>query len=148
MTPTPKFLLVAACAGILALGSQARAQFSDGSNIHLDAPGILLKKPKPGGPEVKAQPLAWPRLDPGAILCRSEGDLNRLAARRAGEAVSGTVDCQIIRAPTAISITERKGPGRTAVQIADTNNAQTGWTDAWLPEKAPSLATPAGRPVR
>ncbi len=106
-------------------------------------PGLLIKKPKPGLPDVKSQPQAWPRLDPGAVLCRSEADLNRLAQRRSGEVVDGPVDCQIIRTPTAITIVQRAAPGRTEVRTSDAQASGSGWTDAWLPEKAPRGATSA-----
>lgn len=123
----------------------ASAQPND-SNVSFDAPGFLVKKPKPGLPDPKPQPLAWPRLETGSVICRSEADLTRLAQRRAGEAVSGALECQIIRAATAITILQRKGPGRTEVKPADPRITEGGWTDAWLPEKAPPIATPAGRP--
>jgi hypothetical protein len=80
-------LVAGGCLGALAFALPAAAQPSD-SNISFSAPGLLPKKPPPGLPEVKAQPLAWPRLDPGAVLCRSEADLDRLADRRRGEAVT------------------------------------------------------------
>jgi hypothetical protein len=144
MTPMPKMLLIAACLGTLAIAGDAAAQGSD-SNIFLDAPGLLVKKPKPGPPDVKAQPLAWPRLDAGAVLCRSEGDLLRLADRRRGDPVDGPVDCQVLRAATAITIVQRKGPGRTEIQTNDPRAGGAGWTDAWLPEKAPTSRASAGR---
>jgi hypothetical protein len=136
----PRLLMLAA--GLVCLAcvvAPAWAQPND-SNISLSAPGLLIKKPKPGPPEVKAQPQAWPRLDPGAVLCRSEADLSRLAQRRSGETVDGPVDCQIVRAPTAITIVQRASPGRTEVRTGDSQTA-SGWTDAWLPEKAPVGAT-------
>ena len=134
MTPISKILLIAMCAGSLAV-STARA--ADDSNISFAAPGLVIKKPGPGLPEVKPQTLAWPRLDPGAVLCRSEADLARLGLRRAGETVDGPIDCQIIRAATGISIVQRKGPGKTEVTTGDPKGPTSGWTDAWLPEKAP-----------
>jgi hypothetical protein len=144
MLPMRRTLVVAACLGALAAAAPVNAQPSN-SNISLDAPGLLIKKPKPGAPEIKAQPLAWPRLDPGAVLCRSEVDLDRLAQRRSGEAVEGPVDCQIVRAATGITIVQRKGPGRTEVKPNGSQPMESGWTDAWLPQKAPASATSAAR---
>ena len=142
MISTPRMLLIGACLGILAIAGPAEAEVP--SNVTLDAPGLLIKKPKPGLPDVKAQPLAWPRLDPGAVLCRTPEDLQRLSARRRGESVDGPVDCQIIRAATAISIIQRNGPGMAEVKATDPRIADiTGWTDAWLPEKGPSRASAA-----
>ncbi len=111
------------------------------AQIILDAPGFTEKKPAARLPDVKPAPLAWPRLDPGAVLCRSEADLDRLAARRLGED-SGTTDCRRIATPTAVTIMVRKGPGRTQVRFTDAPTV-SGWTDVWLPDRAPSGA---GRP--
>ena len=142
MKTTPRILTIAACIGVFAMaqmvGAQTlRAQPSDDSNISFQS-SLRLKKPKQGMPDIKAQPLAWPRLDAGAVLCRSESDLNRLSARRSGEPVSGSVDCQVMRAPTPITIMQRKGPGRTEVTTSDPASGGAGWTDAWLPDKAPN----------
>ena len=131
MTSISRILLFAAFA--IVFSGEIRAQ---DSNISFQAPGLLIKKPPPGPPEVKGQPQAWPRLDPGSVLCRSEADLNRLGLRRAGETVNGPIDCQIVRAATGIAIVQRKGPGKTEVTTGDPK--ASGWTDAWLPEKAPS----------
>jgi len=145
MLSKPRMLLVGACLGTLALATPVNAQPSN-SDITFDPGALGIKKAKPGLPDVRAQPLAWPRLDPGAVLCRTEADLEKLAARRAGQAVEGAVDCQIIRAPTAISIVQREGPGRVEVQISGAKaGSSSGWTDAWLPDKAPSGATSASR---
>ena len=139
-------LLLAACLGGLVIAMSAQAQPSDDSNVRLNAPGFLIKKPKPGLPDVKAQPLAWPRLDPGAVLCRTEADLDRLADRRRGESVTASVDCQVVRTTIGIAILQRKGPGKTEVKGSDLKGASTsGWTDAWLPDKAPAGATSAAR---
>jgi hypothetical protein len=144
-----RMLAVGACLGTSCLitpaGAQPPAPPTD-SNIKFDAPGFLVKKPTPGLPDVKAQPLAWPRLDPGAVLCRTEEDLERLGARRRGETVDGPIDCQIIRAATAVSIVQRRGPGRSEVRASDPRAAgMTGWTDAWLPDKGKVGATSVSR---
>ena len=136
-----KTLLLGAC---LALLSSAAALAQD-SNILLNAPGLIPKKPRPGLPDVKTTPLAWPRLDPGAVICRSETDLGRLVARRRGDPVDGPVDCQVIRAVTGIAIVQRKAPGLTQVTTNNPAAGGTGWTDAWLPDKAPVRAASTAR---
>ena len=111
----------------------------DDSNINL---GGILKQhaPKEGPPpSVPAPPGAWPRLDPGSVICRSQDDLQRRAALMRGEQVSPP-DCQPISQPTAIKILERATPGATEVQI--TSNSETGWTDAWLPANPPPGSAP------
>lgn len=142
MRSMTKILLIAACAGTMVFAADAQPR---DSNISLDAPGFLIKKPPPGAPDVRAQPLVWPRLDQGAVLCRSEADLIKLGQRRSGDAVDGPIDCQIIRAATGITIVQRNGPGRTEVTTTNSAAPETGWTDAWLPAKVPSGATSATR---
>jgi hypothetical protein len=133
-----KTTVLAVCIGISAVvflaPVTAHAQ-DDNSNVLFDAPGFLPKKPKPGLPEVRAQPTVWPRLDPGAVFCHSADDLNRLAARRRGEPVEGSVNCQIIRVPTGISIVEREAGGVVQVKTTDPRAGGVGWTDAWLPNR-------------
>lgn len=120
--------------------TSAEPQEPKNSNVLLQAPGLLPKKPKGGLPDVKASPLAWPRLDPGAVICRSPDDLSRLAARRRGEPVVGSLDCQVTRAMTPVTILERRSPGLTQIKTNDPAAGGTGWTDVWLPEKAPVSA--------
>lgn len=106
-------------------------------NVILDAPGLRPgDKKKQGLPEIRVPQSVWPRLDPGAVLCRSEDDLARLAANRSGGEGGGPADCRVINSPTPIQIVQRYGPGRTEVKV--TGAAQTGWTDAWLPDRAPA----------
>jgi hypothetical protein len=138
--------LLAACLALAVPAAVARAQDPFGNENVKFRSGLLEKKGSgPGLPDVKAQPQAWPRLDPGAVICRSEADLSRLAARRRGEPVQGPVDCQLIRVAAGIKIIQRKGPGMTQVSTNDPAAGGAGWTDAWLPEKAPANATSASR---
>ena len=137
MQSMPKLLLIGACLGALTITLPATAQPPSDSNISFDAPGL---------PDVRAQPLAWPRLDPGATLCRTQEDLEKLGARRRGEPVDGPIDCQIIRAATAIAIVGRNGPGRTEIKSSDPKAPPlSGWTDAWLPAKGPTGTTSVSR---
>jgi len=147
MSATTRFFFGAACLGMLAttVGALAQPAPPTDSNVSLSAPGLLVKKPPPGLPPVKAQPLVWPRLDAGAVLCRTEDDLDRLAARRRGDPVGGPIDCQIVRVATGISIVQRKDPGKTEVKTNDPQAGGTGWTDVWLPDKAPPRASSASR---
>ena len=87
---------------LLALLLSPLPAMADNDNIIFDAPGILQKGAKKGLPDVKPSPLAWPRLDPGAALCRSADDLTRLAANRARTEGGGPADCRIVQVPTAV----------------------------------------------
>jgi hypothetical protein len=75
------------------------------------------------------------------VLCKTEADLGLLAAARRGEQVSRP-NCRVIRAPTAIQIVRRAAPGRTEVSLTD-QDGQSGWTDAWLPDRAVPTSGPA-----
>lgn len=110
-------------------------------------PGAAFTRRLPELPPVAAG-TAWPRLDPGAVLCRTQDDLRLrsefLQARASGlQAPPGPApSCRIIAAPTPIDIVERPLPSATQVrlkpgQAAGGQAAEVGWTDAWLPEKAP-----------
>jgi hypothetical protein len=124
--------LVVALVGLLAICCQTAVA----QGIYLDAPGLLPKKPPAPSPDPKPPPSVWPRLDPGALLCRSEIDLDRVAANRSGGAGGGPVDCRILREPTGVTILRRSG-GRSQVRVVGQQNAGE-WTDVWLPEKAPN----------
>lgn len=100
--------------------------------------GGLFAPPKPrkAPPSIRIQKAVWPRLDRGAVLCRTEADLRHLAERRRGQA-SGPVDCQVIRDATPISILRRQGSGMTLVKTSNPAAGGEGWTDAWLPDRPP-----------
>jgi|ERR1700722_4415481 hypothetical protein len=85
----------------------------------------------------------WPRLDSGAIFCKSRDDLLRLQdTASTGPAPA----CHVIRQRTAIQILDRDGPSRTHVVTTD-DAKQAGWTNAYLSsEPPPSATTPT--PVR
>ena len=116
----------------LLLGQPASAQ------VIWDVPNIVVPKPKFDRSVVPSRANAWPRLDPGSALCRTEADLQRLVASRRGQP-GERPNCQLIQTPTAISIVKRAGLGQTQVALTD-QNGQDGWTDAWLPERAPPYA--------
>jgi hypothetical protein len=141
-------LLIVTCLAGLGLAASAQAQAPtpppDNGKISFQS-ALVPRKPKAGLPDVAAPPQAWPRLDAGAVLCKTEDDLDRLAARHAGEASGGPVDCQIIRDMTAITILQRVGPGKEEVQLTSGKVGTTGWTNAWLPEKAPTPTRASAR---
>jgi hypothetical protein len=125
--------------GLLVAGTFAVVPVASAQHVILDAPGFLGQKKKPEPLPPRVQPSTWPRLDPGAVLCRTEDDLARHAANMVARVSGGEsqpADCQLIAQPTGIQILSRQGPGRTEVKLKVPGNA-TGWTDAWLPDKAP-----------
>ena len=102
-----------------------------------DMPNVVVPKPKFDRSAVAARTEAWPRLDPGAVLCKTAADLQRLAASRRGEQ-GARPNCQLIQKPTAIAIVRRVTPGQTEVALTN-QDGLGGWTDAWLPERAPPI---------
>ena len=92
--------------------------------------------------EVKIPAEMWPRLDRGALLCTS---LDGLRAR--AEALRGDdgpqplpPGCRPIGQATKVTVLDRVPPGAAEVSLDATR--ETGWTDAWLPDRPPG---PAGR---
>jgi hypothetical protein len=126
--------------GLVAVAAVTIVQVSFAQHVILDAPGLLGEKKGTNEPPPRAQPAVWPRLDPGAVLCRTADDLDRHAANMTARVSGGdtqAADCRIIALPTGIQILSRQGLGRTQVKLSAPGNV-TGWTDAWLPDKAPA----------
>jgi hypothetical protein len=90
---------------------------------------------------ITIRPEPWPRLDPGAVFCRSADDLQQrsvlIRAQLDGgpPAPTSTSACPLIRTPTPIEVVERRGPGQTQVRVKA--DGTLGWTDAYLPDKSP-----------
>jgi hypothetical protein len=125
--------------GLVAVGVLGVIPAASAQHVILDAPSVTNDKKAPA-PSPRAQPTVWPRLDPGAVLCRTEDDLDRHAANMTARVNGGSTlaaDCRIISLPTGIRIISRQGLGRTEVTLSTPGNV-TGWTDAWLPERAPA----------
>jgi hypothetical protein len=126
--------------GLVALSLMAFVPVAAAQHVIFDAPGLTGDKKAAPPPPVRAQPTVWPRLDPGAVLCRTEDDLDRHAANMTAQVSGGytqSADCRIIGLPIGIQILSRQGLGRTEVKLSGPGNV-TGWTDAWLPDKAPA----------
>lgn len=92
----------------------------------------------PPGPVVIPQ--VWPRLDEGALLCKSRDDLVKYQKLTgSGGGTAGLAGCRLISKQLGIQIVDRDGPSRT--QIVTTDDAkESGWTNAYLPSTPP--ATP------
>ncbi len=126
--------------GLATLVAVAVVPVARAQRVIFDAPGLTGQKNRDQLPPVRAQPTVWPRLDPGAVLCRTEDDLDRHASNMTARVSGGgtiPADCRIIGQPTGIQILSRQGQGRTEVRL-NTPDGATGWTDAWLPDKAPT----------
>ena len=80
--------------------------------------------------------ISGPRLEPGAVLCRTEGDLQRRAQVNARR-VEGDVDagnplenCELLNQERGVEVVDKHGMGRTEVKLKP--SGETGWTDAYL----------------
>jgi hypothetical protein len=139
------------CAGLLLLSQAcvlpALAQSSTSATI---GGGDAFQPPPPPRPPPGRAPTtrpqqaprapteAWPRLDPGAMLCRSEDALKAyqeaVATASADAPAALPADCSRVLQRMPISIVQRDGPSRVEVK----SSSGTGWTDAWLPATPPS----------
>ena len=92
-------------------------------------------------PPPAAIPDPWPRLDPGAVLCRTLEDLARYQARLMGDQnpdPSGSPpNCRRIQERIKITILEHHGASHTKVALSG-STAETGWTDVYLPPTPPA----------
>ena len=92
--------------------------------------------PPPAAPALRRPQEVWPRLDAGAVLCRSRDELVARARMEADQGIAAMPQgCRLVRNVTAITIVDRVPPGATQVKVRD--NGETGWTDAFLPDRPP-----------
>ena len=91
-------------------------------------------------PEMPALPEIWPRLEDGALICKSRDDLVRYQTQMASSASDATPgpapDCHTIRKRTGIQILAHDGPSRTQIVTTD-ESKETGWTNSYLPSTPP-----------
>jgi hypothetical protein len=134
-------LLVATPVWAQALGSGSDAASGPGGRPHKHNQDQAAGSSAPAHhqPSITIRPEPWPRLDPGAVLCRSADDLlHRSALIRAQldggpPAPASTSACPLVRAPTPVEVVERHGLGQTLVRVKA--DGSLGWTDVYLPEK-------------
>jgi hypothetical protein len=93
-------------------------------------------------------PEIWPRLEDGALICKSRDDLVRYQTQIGNAARAATAgpapDCHTIRKQTGIQILDHDGPSRTQIVTTD-ESKETGWTNSYLPSTPPpSLAKGPG----
>lgn len=95
----------------------------------------------PAPAEPAAVPEPWPRLEDGALMCKSHDDLVKYQAQVAAGAnmiaAVQSAGCHTIRKQVGIKILDRDGPSRTEVVTSD-ESKETGWTNTYLPATPPS----------
>jgi hypothetical protein len=89
--------------------------------------------PLPAVPEI------WPRLENGALVCKSRDDLVRYQTQIADSGNAATAGpgpaCHTIQKQTGIQILDHDGLSRT--EIVTTDDKETGWTNSYLPSTPP-----------
>ena len=131
---------------MLLLGAtvSAHAQFGGGHGGRQKDQQQTPQKSQVPTPDV---PEIWPRLEDGALICKSRDDLVRY---QTGNSASATTtagqapDCHTISKRTGIQILDHDGPSRTQIVTTD-ESKETGWTNSYLPSTPPpSVARSAG----
>jgi hypothetical protein len=131
-------MAVAAAAALLLAALPAAAQIGGGGGgqrgQQQQPPAASTSKPNPAVPE------PWPRLESGALLCKSRDDLlayqKQMASGASIVAAQQAAGCHIIRKQTAVEILDRDGPSRTHIVTSDAAK-ETGWTNTYLPDEKP-----------
>jgi hypothetical protein len=133
--------LAASGAAAQSPGGQTSGDLAGSGSVNQHRRGNRNGQPRHAAlPELPAAAEPWPRLDPGAVLCRTAEDFRQYLAAVAANLDGATsqiakpAGCRLIQRQTPVVVVTREGPGRTQVRISDPS-AETGWTDAYLPEK-------------
>ena len=135
---------------LLSAMASAHAQISGGHGRrqgHQQPTSQKSQAPTPP-PDV---PQIWPRLEDGALICKSRDALVRYQTQIANSASAATAgqaaDCHTIRKQTGIQILDHDGPSRTQIGTTD-ESKETGWTNSYLPSTPPpsvAKSTSAGK---
>ena len=142
-----------AMALVLLLGAMAAAQAQIGrghGGRQKDQQQTPQQSPQqsPAPTPPAAVPEPWPRLDVGAILCKSRDDLVKYQTQIADGASAATAGrtsgCHAIGKQTGIQILDSDGPSRTQI-VTTGESKEAGWTNTYLPSTPPpSVAKGAG----
>jgi len=120
--------------------TSAHAQFGGGGYGGRQKNQQQTPQQSPAPTGTPSLPEIWPRLENGALLCKSRDDLVRYQTQMANGASGATAgqapDCHTIRKRTGIQILARDGPSRTQIVTTD-QSKETGWTNSYLPSTPP-----------
>ena len=97
------------------------------------------QKRSPAPTPLPPVPEIWPRLEDGAVICKSRDDLVKYQTQIANSksATAGQAsDCHTIRKQTGIQILDHDGSSRTQIVTTDASK-ETGWTNSYLPSTPP-----------
>ena len=125
-----------AMALLLLLGAMASAHAQIGGG-HGRPQNNQQQSPAPTTPFL---PEIWPRLEEGALICKSRDDLVRYQTQIANGSSITTPgqppDCHTIRKQSGIQILAHDGPSRTQIVTTD-GSKETWWTNSYLPSTPP-----------
>lgn len=133
---------------LLLVGAAPAAEAQYGGNRYSRPQQQPTATPQPAPQPVKpkepeAVPEPWPRLEAGALFCKSRDDLVKYQTKIADGANAATaeqsVDCHKLRKQTGIQILDHDGPSRTQV-VTTEKSKETGWTNTYLPATPPQSA--------
>ena len=129
-----------AMALLLLLGAMASAHAQIGGGHGRRQNNQQQTPQRSPAPTTPFLPEIWPRLEEGALICKSRDDLVRYQTQ-IGNASSVTTpgqapDCHTIRKQTGIQILAHDGPSRTQIVTTD-ESKETWWTNSYLPSTPP-----------
>lgn len=124
---------------LLGATASAHAQFGGGGRGRRQNNQQQTPQQSPA-PTTPFLPEIWPRLEEGALICKSRDDLVRYQTQIAdGSSVTTpeqAPDCHTIRKQTGIQILAHDGPSRTQIVTTD-EHKETWWTNSYLPSTPP-----------
>jgi hypothetical protein len=112
---------------LLLLGAMASAHAQIGGGHSRRQNDQQQSPQRPPAPTTPFLPEIWPRLEEGALICKSRDDLVRYQTQIANGSSATTPDCHTIRKQTGIQILAHDGPSRTQIVTTD-ESKETWWT--------------------
>ena len=129
-----------AMALLLLLGAMASAHAQIGGGHGRRQNNQQQTPQRSPAPTTPFLPEIWPRLEEGALICKSRDDLVRYQTQIANGSSATTpgqaLDCHTIRKQTGIQLLAHDGPSRTQIVMTD-ESKETWWTNSYLPSTPP-----------
>jgi len=125
---------------LLLLGAMASAHAQIGGGHSRRQNNQQQTRQQSPAPTTPFLPEIWPRLEEGALICKSRDDLVRYQTQIANGSSATTPgqapDCHTIRKQTGIQLLAHDGPSRTQIVMTD-ESKETWWTNSYLPSTPP-----------
>jgi hypothetical protein len=136
MVVTIAALVCTLAATDVAMAQNSRSSEAPRSRIDNSDDKLPPSVPPPISTLPPTRGISGPRLEPGAVVCQTEEDLQHRAIvsqRRADgvmDAGNPLEGCHLLAQQRGVEIVDRHGLGRTEVKVKPTG--ETGWTDAFI----------------